>query len=337
VKDLIKKLTETYGPSGSEERVRQSIREEIETSGVLKRPDTSLSVDPMGNLIFRMKGANGGRRVMLAAHMDEIGVMVTHVEEKGFLRFTNIGGLEALNILGQRVLFASVAIGVIGVEELEEKTRIPRLDKYYIDVGAVDKASCPVKVGDAACFVSGLQAVGNRLTAKAMDDRIGCAVLLEVMGSLAKSPHDVSFVFTVQEEVGLRGATASGYGVDPELAVVVDITDTGDTPECLPMAVSLGGGPAIKVKDAGMLAHVGLKDWLVRSAEKAHVPFQLEVMSGGTTDARAIQTSRAGVPSGCISIPCRYAHTPSELVDLTDAEGAVKILVHALSRPIEGV
>jgi endoglucanase len=281
--------------------------------------------------------AGGGKRVMLAAHMDEIGVMVTHVEEKGFLRFTNIGWVSPLNILGQRVMFTSGAVGVIGVEDLEEKTKIPRLDKYFIDAGARDKASCPIKVGDAACFVAGFQAVGDRLTAKAMDDRIGCAILLQVMRELSKTPHDISFVFTVQEEVGLRGAAASGYGVDPELAVVVDITDTGDTPECPPMAMSLGEGPAIKVKDSGMLAHVGVKDWLVRSAEKARLPFQLEVLTVGTTDARAIQTSRAGVPSGCVSVPCRYGHTPSELVDLSDATGVVKLLVHALSRPIEGI
>ena len=336
MKDLIKKLTGAFGPSGSEERIRRLIREEIEGSGALKRKGARLSVDPMGNLILRVN-EGAGRRVMLAAHMDEVGVMVTHVEEKGFLRFTNIGGLSTLGLAGRQVMFESGAAGVIGVDELEEKTRIPRLDKFFIDVGAPDRASCPVKVGDAACFVSAFLEAGGRLAAKAMDDRIGCAVLLRVIGELEKTPHDISFVFTVQEEVGLRGAAASGYGVDPELAVAVDITDTGDTPEHTPMAVCLGGGPAIKVKDSGMIAHVGVKEWLVRSAEKAGVDFQLEVLSGGTTDARAIQTSRAGVPAGCLSIPCRYAHTPSELVDPADAEGAVKLLLHALSRPVEGV
>ncbi len=336
MKDLIRKLTQAFGPSGSEERIRALIREEIESSGALKRKGTALSVDPMGNLVLRVN-EGAGRRVMLAAHMDEIGVMVTHVEEKGFLRFTNIGGLGTLGLLGRQVVFEGGAQGAIGVDEPEEKTRIPRLDKFFIDVGARDKDSCPVKVGEAACFISAFQEMGGRLAAKAMDDRIGCAVLLQVMRELEKTPHEVLFVFTVQEEVGLRGAAASGYGVDPELAVVVDITDTGDTPEHTPMAVVLGGGPAVKVKDSGMIAHVGVKDWLVRSAEKARVPFQLEVLTGGTTDAMAIQTSRAGVPAGCISIPCRYAHTPSELVDLADAEGAVKLLVHALSRPIEGV
>jgi endoglucanase len=145
----------------------------------------------------------------------------------------------------------------------------------------------------------------------------------------------VAFVFTVQEEVGLRGATTSGYGVDPEIAVAVDVTDTGDTPECLPMAVQLGAGPAIKVKDGGMLSHAGVKDWLVRTAEGGSIPFQLEVLAAGTTDARAIQTSRAGVPAGCISIPCRYIHSPSETIDSADALGAARLLVRALSGPID--
>jgi putative aminopeptidase FrvX len=337
VKELIKKLTETFGPSGSEEPIRRCIRQEIESAGMLKRKGAEIAVDPLGNLILRVKGSGEGRRVMLAAHMDEIGIMVTHVDEKGFLRFTSLGGVWPLNILGERVMFSSGAVGVIGVEDLEEKTKIPKLDKFYIDVGAKGRESCPIKVGDAACFLQSFQTMGDRMTAKAMDDRIGCAILLHTMRELSATPHDVSYVFTVQEEVGLRGAVTSGYGVDPELAVAVDITDTGDTPECPAMAVSLGAGPAIKVKDSGMLSHVGVKNWLIRTAEKAGVPFQLEVMQEGTTDARAIQTSRAGVPAGCISIPCRYPHTPSELVDLSDALGAVKLLVHALSHAIEVV
>jgi tetrahedral aminopeptidase len=144
----------------------------------------------------------------------------------------------------------------------------------------------------------------------------------------------VHVVFTVQEEVGLRGATTSGFGVDPEVAIAVDVTDTGDTPECFPMAMHLGKGPAIKVRDGGMLAHTGVKDWLVRTAEGAGIPYQLEVLEGGTTDAKAIQTSRAGVPAGCVSVPTRYIHTPSEMVDPEDVRGAARLLVAALSGPI---
>ena len=173
------------------------------------------------------------------------------------------------------------------------------------------------------------------MIAKAMDDRVGCAVLLRVMKDLSKSPHDLFFVFTVQEEVGLRGAGAAGFGVEPEIALAVDVTLTGDTPECPPMAVALGDGPAIKIKDGGMLAHAGVKDWLIRTAEAARIPYQREVLTAGTTDAGAIQTTRAGVPSGCVSVPCRYVHLPSEMVDADDVAGSVGLLTAALCGPID--
>jgi endoglucanase len=223
---------------------------------------------------------------------------------------------------------------VIGLEKLEEPGKVPGLERFYLDIGARDKASVGVKVGDTACFFRPFEEVGSRLVSKAMDDRVGCAVLLQALRDLESSPHDVHFVFTVQEEVGLRGATTSGFGVDPEIALAVDVTDTGDTPECSPMAMHLGKGPAIKVRDSGMLAHVGVKDWLVRTAENAGIPFQLEVLDHGTTDAKAIQTSRAGVPAGCVSVPTRYIHTPSEMVDPGDVRDAVRLLVAALSGPI---
>lgn len=327
--DLIAKLTESWGPSGSEGAVRALIRTEAEGAG------RSASVDPLGNLIVARKGTGGGKRVMLAAHMDEIGIVATHIDEKGFLRFSNIGGVRPLNLNGGRVRFADGAIGVIGLERLEEPTKTPHLDRYYVDVGARDRASVRVKVGDVASFDRPMARAGERLVAKAMDDRIGCAVLLQTLKELPSSPHDLYFVFTVQEEVGLRGATTSGYGVAPEIALAVDVTDTGDTPECFPMAVELGKGPAIKVRDAGLLAHVGVKEWLLQTAGRAGVPFQLEVLTSGSTDAAAIQTTRSGVPSGCVSIPTRYVHTPSEMVDIGDVTGAVKLLVAALSGPID--
>ena len=332
--DIIRRLVECYGPSGSEGAVRDLIRAEVEASGVLKRKGCQAAVDALGNLVVLRKGSGGGRRVMLAAHMDEIGIVASHVDEKGFLRFSNIGGLRPLNLNGSRVRFADGTVGVIGLERLEEPSRLPGLDRFYIDVGAKDTASVTVKVGDTACFVRPFEEVGSRLVSKAMDDRIGCAILVQVLRDLESSPHDVHFVFTVQEEVGLRGATTSGFGVDPELAVAVDVTDTGDTPECFPMAMHLGKGPAIKVRDGGMLAHVGVKDWLVGTAEGAGIPYQLEVLAGGTTDAKAIQTSRAGVPVGCVSVPTRYIHTPSEMVDPEDVKNAVRLLVAALSGPI---
>jgi endoglucanase len=334
VKETIKKLTEAYGPSGYEQEVRGLIREAIEKEGLAAGDGDEVRIDALGNLIVLKKGSGGGKKVMLAAHMDEIGVVVTHVDEKGFLRFGRIGGLYPLTLLGGRVRFANGTVGVIGVEKLEDRSKVPGFDKLFIDVGAGDKASCPVRVGDLGAFLRPFEDLGKRLMAKAMDDRIGCAVVLQALRDLKKSPHDIYFVFTVQEEVGLRGASTSGYGVAPDLALAVDVTLTGDTPEAHTMAVALGDGPAVKVKDGGMLAHPGVKNWLIETAEANDIPYQLEVLEGGTTDAMAIQTSRAGVPAGCVSIPCRYVHTPSETVDIDDVTHAVKLLVAALSKPI---
>ncbi|HET6487603.1 MAG TPA: M20/M25/M40 family metallo-hydrolase [Spirochaetia bacterium] len=325
---IIRKLTECFGPSGHEAQVRELIRSELPRGAQVR-------VDPMGSLIARQKGSGKGRRVMLAAHMDEIGVVVTHVDQKGFLRFGAVGGVRPLPLMGGRVQFANGTIGVIGVERIEDASRVPALEKFYIDVGASSPADCPVKVGDVACFLRTCEEQGKRIFAKAMDDRIGCAVLLMALKELERSPHDISFVFTVQEEVGLRGAATSGYGEEPEIAIAVDVTLTGDTPECPPMAVSLGAGPAVKIKDGGMLSHVGVKDWLIRTAESAGIPYQREVLVAGTTDAAAIQVSRAGVPAGCLSIPTRYVHMPSEVVDSGDVDGAVKLLVSALNGPID--
>jgi putative aminopeptidase FrvX len=326
VKETIRALTECFGPSGHETAVRDRIRAEL-PRGVEAR------VDAMGSLIVRRAGK--GRRVMLAAHMDEIGIVVTHIDQKGFLRFGAVGGVRILPLMGSRVEFESGIVGVIGMEKVDDASRVPALDKFYIDVGARGPADCPVKVGDTACFKRSCEFQGSRIVAKAMDDRIGCAVLLQVMKETASSPHDLSFVFTVQEEVGLRGATTSGFGVEPEIAIAVDVTLTGDTPECAPMAVALGAGPAVKIKDGGMLAHAGVKDWLIRTAEAASLPYQREVLVAGTTDAAAIQVTRAGVPAGCVSIPTRYVHMPSEMVDSADVDGAVRLLVGALSGPID--
>jgi endoglucanase len=326
VKDTIRTLTECFGPSGHEQEVRDLIRAEL-PSGVEAR------VDALGSLLVRRKGK--GRRVMLAAHMDEIGIVVTHIDQKGFVRFGSVGGVRLLPLMGGRVEFGGGVTGVIGLEKVDDASRIPPLEKFYIDVGAHSPTDCPVKVGDVACFKRACEFQGTRIISKALDDRIGCAVLLQVMEESASSPHDVTFVFTVQEEVGLRGAAVSGFGVEPEIAVAVDVTLTGDTPECPPMAVSLGAGPAVKIKDGGMLAHPGVKDWLIRTAESASLPYQREVLVAGTTDAAAIQVTRAGVPSGCVSIPTRYVHMPSEMADMGDVEGAVRLLVSALAGPID--
>jgi endoglucanase len=332
--ELIARLTEAYGPSGFEDNLRAIIQAEVEPLA------DEIRVDALGNLIARRHTAvhdNGSPfKIMVAAHMDEIGLMVTHITEKGFLRFTGIGGIYTHTLLGGRVQFANGVIGVIGCDRIEDRSRIHPLQKYYIDVGATSREDCPVNVGDAAGFVRPFLAQEQRLAAKSMDDRIGCVVAIEALRQLRETAveHDIYFVFSVQEEVGTRGAEAAANGLEPDIGLALDVTKTGDVPESEPMAVALGAGPAIKVKDSGMIAHVGLVRLLKQRAEEADIPYQLEVLEGGSTDARSIQIAGPGAAAGCISIPCRYVHTQSEMVDGRDVENAVRLLVAFLSKPI---
>jgi len=272
---------------------------------------------------------------MLAAHMDEIGVIATHIDENGFVRFTTIGGVRPITCVGGRVRFINGAQGTINSERMEAQDKIPSFDRLYIDVGASSRADCKVRVGDVAAFERPFLDLGDRLVSKAMDDRISVAVLVEALKQLKDTPHEVYFVFTVQEEVGTRGAITSSYAIDPELGISVDVTLTGDTPKGVKMEVSLGKGPTVKVRDGGMLSDPRLVRWLAGTAEKANIPYQLEVLEGGTTDARSIQLARAGVPVSCISIPCRYVHSPSEMVDYRDVQNAVALLVKVLEQPIQ--
>jgi endoglucanase len=327
--ELIKKLVEAYGPSGFEGQMRELIRPEIEPLA------DEVSVDAMGNLIALKKGDGSGLKVMVAAHMDEIGVMVTHITKKGFLRFTNIGGVFPHTLLGSRVQFADGTIGVVYSERLESNDKVNPIDKHYIDIGAAGPEDSPIKVGQAAGFSRPFQAQGSRLTAKSMDDRIGCVVAIEAFKQLVSTPHDVYFAFCVQEEVGTRGAEIVANRINPDVGIAVDITPAGDVPESGRADVALGKGPAIKVKDSGMIAHYGLVQLMKKRAEEAGIPFQLEVLERGSTDARAMQIANAGTAAGCISIPCRYAHSQSETVDAGDVEGAVKLLLEILEKPIE--
>jgi endoglucanase len=321
MKELIKRLTEAYGPSGNEGYVRSLIEEEI------KPFCSDICVDKLGNLIAR-KG-EGGAKLMLSAHMDEIGIVVTHIDEKGFLRFSNIGGVRPVNILAQRVIFPGGVIGTFGEEKRESLKDELRIEKMYIDIGAKTKeeAKSKVKVGDIAAFERDFVDMGRRILAKSFDDRIGCAILVEVLKNVKISPNELYFVFTAQEEVGCRGAITSAYSITPDIAISVDITSTGDTPEAWTMDIKLGEGPAIKVMDTGLLAHPRVKNLLLELAEREGIPYQLEVFRGGTTDASRIQFTKEGVPSGTISIPTRYGHTPSEMVDMDDVENAVKLLL----------
>lgn len=330
MKELTKKVTEAFGPSGAEDRVREVIRKEIEPYV------HEIRVDALGNLIALKKGKGGGKKVILDGHMDEIGLMVTHIDDKGFLRFGNIGGVNPFVALGQRVYFEDGTIGVIGSERVDEPKDL-KLEKLFIDIGAKSKeeAAAKVNVGDSCAFYQPFVDLGDRVVAKAMDDRVACAVIIEVLKRLEDTPNDIYAVFATQEEVGLRGARAAAYGITPDVGIALDVTRTGDTPKTRTMEVSLGGGAAIKVKDSSVIAHPAFKNYMVKVAKEKGIKYQMEVLEAGGTDTAAIQLTKAGIPAGCISIPCRYIHSPCEMVDMGDVEACVLLAKALCESPLE--
>lgn len=331
MKQLLKTLTETFGPSGYEDEVRKVILKEI------KSLVDDTRVDALGNLIAHIKPAKIAKkpkRIMLAAHMDEIGVIASHIDKNGFVRFSNVGGTFGRYTLGARVRFMNGVTGVVGYDRLENLDSVLPINKMYIDVGAKSNADCPVKIGDFGAFERSFTEMGNRWVAKSLDDRSGVVVLIETIRAIKSSPHDLYFVFTTQEEVNLHGAKSAAFSVDPDIGIAVDVTATGDTPASLKMAMELGKGPCVKIKDSGMLADPRVIDWMIQTAEKEKIPYQREVLLGGTTDASAIQISRAGVMAGALSIPCRYVHSASEMIDADDLKNSVKLLTAMLNKGI---
>lgn len=329
--ELAKRLTEAFGISGFEEEIRAVIREEI--AGLTD----DVRVDALGNLVAFRRGTGGGKRVMLAAHMDQIGLMVTHVEEKGYLRFAPVGGIFPLTCWGTQVRFGDGTIGTVGLDGRAKRGEAYTLKEMFIDVGATERGQVKQKVGDVATFIYPFVAQGNAWFASNHDDRVGCIVLAQLLRELkgVAIAHDLYAVFTTQEEVGLRGATTAAYAADPEIGIALDVTLTGDLPYATPaMEVALGKGVAIKVQDSGMIGHTGLNRRLIAVAEAQGIPYQLEVLQGGTTDARSMQTTRAGIPATCLSIPSRHVHTPSQIVDQRDVVGAVALLKAFLGEEI---
>lgn len=330
MQNLLMKLSLANGTSGHEGSIAELITEEVKDFA------DWYGKDNLGNLICHKKGT--GKKIMLAAHMDEIGLMVTHIDEKGFLRFTNIGGHGVMVLVGTRVQFANGTIGVLANEHLEDIKEL-KLEKMYIDIGSKNEAEAKatVKIGDIATFTTLPVMQGSRFIGKALDDRVGCAVLIKTLQQLKTSPYDIYVVFTVQEEVGLRGARTAAYKINPDFAIAVDLTLTGDTPGARTMSVKMGAGVAIKIMDKSVVCHPDIKNALIETAEKHNIPYQLEVLEWGGTDAGAIHITREGIPSGVVSVPGRFVHTPNEMIDLGDMQGAVDLLTNILQDNILGV
>lgn len=329
---LAKRLSEAFGVSGYEDEIRAAIRDEI--AGCVDR----VSVDVLGNLIAYRQGTGGGRRVMVAAHMDQIGLMVTHIDAKGFMRFAPVGGIFAPASWGAQVRFADGTVASVGLDgRFDWRHDVPSLRDMFLDVGAAGRDQVQQRVGDVAAFWPGFVAQGDIWFSPNLDDRAGCVALAQLLKDLAGATiaHDLYAVFTTQEEVGPRGAATSAYAIEPDVAIALDVTDTGDVPYATPaMEVSLGRGVAIKVQDSGMISHPGLNRLLIAAAEAEGIPYQLEVLQAGTTDAYAMQVARGGVPATALSFPSRHIHTPSQIIDRRDVEATVRLLRAFLGREI---
>lgn len=322
--EITRKLVETWGPPGYEHRIRALIREEVAALA------DATWIDGLGNLICRV--GKGGKKVLIAAHMDEIGLMANYQEpESGYLRFSNLGGLRHDTLNGNRVQFEDGTVGVISVQAGGGKA----LTDFYIDVQTGGNGNA-THVGQPAGFMREMTQRGDRIVAKSLDDRIGCVVAIEAMRRLNRqTPNELYFAFTVQEEVGLRGAKTAAQGVRPDIGIAIDVTASGDQIRGQKMQVKLGGGAAIKVHDPGLVVPVAIKNWMIERCQADGINYQLELLTGGRTDASVIQLTDSGVPSGCVSIPTRYLHTTSETVDIGDVNACVDLLSGLLANPIE--
>ena len=320
---LLENILTAYGPSGREGRVADVIR------AALEGHVDELYTDVMGSLIAVKKGDGTGKRIMSSAHMDHIGLAVVDADKHGFVRVCNIGGIRAAKMVSGHVVFGNGVRGVVGADE-KVKGEL-QVSDLYIDIGAETKeeALSMVALGDVCVMAPRVTRLGeNRLASPAMDDRIACYVQAAAMLALPENiKNDVYAVFSVQEEVGLRGATTAAYHVNPDLGIAVDVTGVGDVPKvATKVPVELGKGAAVKIMDRSLICTPSVVQMMEKLAEENGVAYQREVLPYGGTDAGAIQRTRGGVPSGAISIPCRYIHSEAETVDLRDVQAALDLL-----------
>lgn len=320
--ETLKTVLSVYGPSGDEGKVASAVKK------LLAGSVDSAKIDVMGNLIMEKKGQPGGKTILLSAHMDQIGYVVTAVEKEGFLRVTNVGGVSMNMSRTRHVVFGNGVQGVVACQPVKEGENAA-MQHLYVDIGAADEedARKRVSVGDVCVYAPDVFQMGaHQVCSPAMDDRCACALLCEAMLQIKSPKNTVVALFSTQEEVGLRGANAAAYTVNPDLGVGLDVTAWGDTPETKIPAIELGKGAAVKFMDRSMIATPVVRDALISAAEKAKVPFQREVLPFGGTDGGAIQHTRGGVPAGTLSIPCRNVHSPCEVIDMRDMESALEIL-----------
>jgi len=347
--ELLSELCRTPGGPGREERVREVVIRALEPMV------DEIEVDRMGNVFAtrkpRGKAPKEPRRVMLSAHMDEISLMVSHIDDAGFLRFTTLGGFDPKTLSAQRVIVHGKkdVIGLIGSKPIhlmteEERGKLPKLESFFIDLGMPkSRVEKIVSVGDLATRERDFVEVGDSVSTKSLDDRVGVFVMIEAVRKLRSHPVEVIAVATTQEEVGIRGAQVAAEALRPDLGIALDVTLANDVPDTSghEQVTCLGAGTAIKVMDSSVISDFRVVDALRRVAERKKIPFQMEVLPKGGTDTAAIQRAGGGVPAGCISIPSRYVHSVIEMCHKKDIQASVDLLAAFLAEadrvPLEHV
>jgi endoglucanase len=325
----VRELTQAFGVSGYEKEIREVIK------NLVKDYADEITVDALGNLIVYKKGYGENKKIiMAAAHMDEIGFQVIKIDDKGLIKVRALGGIPVAATFMNRVMFRNGTMGIFSSTAKMEDVKND-LKKLYIDIGAQSKeeASKYVKVGDVASYIGEyVELKDNNIVAKALDDRIGCYIMLEALKKVEKPYNDLYFVFTVQEEVGLRGATVAAARIKPDLGIALDVTVANDYPDSGEGSNTLGGGTAIKVSDHSVICDEYLVEEMVKCCEENSIKYQLDVIDMGGTDAGAINRSNYGVKSSGISVATRYVHGPNAFVNMKDVEASIELLSKYVNR-----
>ena len=335
--ELIKALSLAFGPTGCEGAVAELIKEEI------KELPVSLSYDRMGNLVAHLQGPSGAPRVLLSAHMDEVGFMVTEIEKKGFLRFSPLGGIDPRVMVGRAVVLGDEDKRVNGViaakgihfQNAEERTKMPELKDMYIDIGVADKEAAEqlVALGDFGTFDTPFMQLGEKgeyLSGKALDDRLGCAVLIELLRRAAKQslPLDLFFAFTVREEIGLSGATVVANRIAPDIAFILEATAMADLPD-VPAArrvADMGNGGVLSLLDNATIYDRDFIDRALEIGRRRSIPVQVKRFVSGGNDAKNVQRTGKGVRCMALSAPTRYLHAPVTVAKSSDVEAMIALL-----------
>lgn len=340
INENLEKLSNACGITGRENEVKDLMIQ------LLKPHADEIQEDKMGNVIAIKKGNDKAPKIMLAAHMDEVGLMVKTITKDGFLQFSKMGGIDDRILPAQKVAVYTkkgIYSGIIGskpphIQKEEERKKIITYDDLFIDVGAENKedaANMGIAIGDPVAFdIKYVKLCKDVVIGKAFDNRAGCIIMVEALRLLKETECTICAVGTVQEEVGLRGAATAAFGVDPDLAIALDVTIAGDVPGVreFDTTVKMGKGPALTISDSGLITHPKVLRWLIETAEEEKIPFQIESGLLGSTDAARISMTRQGIPSGNISIATRYIHSPVGMLSLKDIENSAKLTSAAIQK-----